>query len=330
MENLDELPTRIGPALLHASRNAGVAVAYHDLTNRAVWTQNFERYVQPDGSSGIASSLASARMKEARTRVASTGQAEGFEITSSADETGVRWFDVWIDPDISNSGHTEGLVTTIVETTEQKRRDQTLKALLREVSHRSRNLLAIAQSIATQTGRYTDTIEGFLSRFRGRLQALATSQDLVTSSNWRGAGFRETVTSQMARYTQRKPSALKISGADPYLTPNAALHVALAIHELTVNSVSHGALKGGNGEVEVSADIALDQSDEPQLTMVWCEKLPPGNSEGEIRRRFGSVTLERAVPAALNGTARLNIGPGEVCYQLIVPGSNFESSATVL
>ena len=93
-----------------------------------------------------------------------------------------------------------GIVTTAVETTEQKRREQTLRVLLREVSHRSRNLLAIIQSIATQTGRYSSTIDGFLSGFRGRLQSLASSQDLVTSSNWRGADLGDLLLGQVSRY----------------------------------------------------------------------------------------------------------------------------------
>ncbi|TGU42030.1 histidine kinase, partial [bacterium M00.F.Ca.ET.146.01.1.1] len=96
-----------------------------------------------------------------------------------------------IDADRSEAGEVQGVVTTMVETTEQKRREQTLKTLLREVSHRSKNLLAIIQSIATQTGRYSETLGDFLTRFRGRLQSLASSQDLVTSSNWRGAALRE-------------------------------------------------------------------------------------------------------------------------------------------
>ncbi|TIW04709.1 MAG: sensor histidine kinase, partial [Mesorhizobium sp.] len=66
---------------------------------------------------------------------------------------GVRWFQLWVDADRGDAGEVLGVVTTMVETTEQKRREQTLKALLREVSHRSKNLLAIIQSIATQTGR---------------------------------------------------------------------------------------------------------------------------------------------------------------------------------
>ena len=53
-------------------------------------------------------------------------------------------------------GAVQGVITTAVEMTEQKRREQTLRTLLREVSHRSKNLLAIIQSIATQTGRYSD------------------------------------------------------------------------------------------------------------------------------------------------------------------------------
>ena len=62
-------------------------------------------------------------------------------------------------------------------------------------------LLAIIQSIATQTGRYSSDVDGFLTRFRGRLQSLASSQDLVTSSNWRGADLGDLVLGQVARYS---------------------------------------------------------------------------------------------------------------------------------
>lgn len=104
--------------------------------------------------------------------------------------------------------------------------------MLREVSHRSKNLLAIIQSIATQTGRYSGTIEGFLVRFRGRLQSMASSQDLVTSSNWRGANLHELVMGQVARYSADPSRAIRFAGTQPFLNPNAALHVGLALHNL--------------------------------------------------------------------------------------------------
>ena len=100
------------------------------------------------------------------------------------------------------SGSVSGIVSTIVDVTSQKHREQTLRTLLREVSHRSKNLLAIIQSIATQTGRYSGSIDVFLTRFRGRIQSLASSQDLVTSSNWRGATLSELVAGQVSRYCE--------------------------------------------------------------------------------------------------------------------------------
>lgn len=316
---------RMGHALLYASRNAGVAIAYHDLSNHIVWTHNFERYPATSTNPGMTGALGSKRMTEARERVATSGRPETFEFSLDESGAGVHWFDIWIDPDRGANGSVLGLVTTIVETTERKRREHSLNTLLREVSHRSRNLLAIAQSIAFQTGRYTDTIENFLTRFRGRLQALATSQDLVTSSNWRGAALRETIVSQMARYTPELSSALSIEGDDAYLNPNAALHVALAIHELTVNSVNHGALSRDGGKISITTRVSQDKDrSDRTLTLDWKETSSAMTKATDVSKRFGSITLERAVPSALNGKASLDIHEGHVHYSLVIPQENFE------
>lgn len=82
-----------------------------------------------------------------------------------------------------------GLITTGVNVTELRMREQVLKILLREVIHCSKNLLAIMQSIAVQTARFSDSVISFLKKFQGRIQSLSHSQDLVTDSNWKGALF---------------------------------------------------------------------------------------------------------------------------------------------
>ena len=197
------------------------------------------------------------------------------------------------------------MITTAIDVTDRKRREQTLRALLREVSHRSKNLLAIIQSIATQTGRYSDSIDSFLSRFRGRLQSLSSSQDLVTSSNWRGADLRELVTGQVGRYVADPVRHIRIEGANPYLNPNAALHIGLALHELAVNSVSYGALSKPDGFVTIRAEI----DDGPALNLTWREAISQRKATA-AEKRFGSVALERVVPASLNGSATLTIGDG--------------------
>ncbi|WP_164749526.1 sensor histidine kinase, partial [Mesorhizobium sp. M7A.F.Ca.CA.004.11.1.1] len=243
---------QLGRALLHALHNAGISVLYQDREMKTVWARNMRAPWVSDtaDSIGILPEAQADRIGAAKRDVIASGNPQRLEISVPV-EDGSRWFEVWIDADHGDGGTVQGVVTTMVETTEQKRREQTLTTLLREVSHRSKNLLAIIQSIATQTGRYSDSIGDFLTRFRGRLQSLASSQDLVTSSNWRGAALRELVSGQVGRYGGDPVRSLRFQGANPYLNPNAALHIGLAMHELAVNSVSYGALSRPDGFVNV-------------------------------------------------------------------------------
>lgn len=317
---------QLGRALLHALRNAGISVLYQDRDLKTVWARNMRApwASGPPGTSdgGLPPSQAE-RIEAARRNVIASGNPERLEI-SLAGEDGMRWFEVWVDADRGGDGVVQGVVTTKVETTEQRRREQTLKALLREVSHRSKNLLAIIQSIASQTGRYSDGIGDFLTRFRGRLQSLASSQDLVTSSNWRGARLRELVAGQVSRYGADPAHGLRFEGANPYLTPNAALHIGLAMHELAVNSVSYGALSRPGGFVEVAARRMTDGDGEPTLSLVWSETIGR-NERRASQKRFGSVALERVVPTSLNGTATLAMTGDRLEYRLVVPHGNFET-----
>lgn len=316
---------QLGRALLHALHNAGISVLYQDREMKTVWARNMRAPWASDtaDSNGILPPSQAERIDAAKRGVIQSGDPQRLELGVPADD-GVRWFQVWIDADRGDGGDVQGVVTTMVETTEQKRREQTLKTLLREVSHRSKNLLAIIQSIATQTGRYSDTLGDFLTRFRGRLHSLASSQDLVTSSNWRGAELRTLVTSQLGRYTSDTARSLRIEGVNPYLNPNAALHIGLAMHELAVNSVSYGALSRPDGFVVVTATLAKMEPGATSLLLVWSEKVEADDNRF-LQKRFGSVALERVVPASLNGTATLEIDGERLEYRLVIPRGNFET-----
>ncbi|TRC98017.1 histidine kinase [Mesorhizobium sp. WSM4303] len=318
---------QLGRALLHALHNAGISVLYQDREMKTVWARNMREPWGSDSadSSGMLPAAQVEHIDTAKSRVIASGNPEHLELSVPTTD-GIRWFQVWVDADHGDRGDVQGVVTTMVETTEQKRREQTLKTLLREVSHRSKNLLAIIQSIATQTGRYSETSDDFLTRFRGRLQSLASSQDLVTSSNWRGAALRELVRGQVVRYGADPAQSLRFNGVNPYLNPNAALHIGLAMHELAVNSVSYGALARPDGFVEVTANLSgvTEAADKPALSLTWVEAIV-ANDNRRTEKRFGSVALERVVPASLNGTATLEITGDRLEYRLVVPHGNFET-----
>jgi two-component sensor histidine kinase len=315
-------------SLAKALRNCGISVIYQDPGGYVVWARN-----APDAWSGVVAGARdrdflpkkeAERLWEVKKDVLASGTSRTIQI-AVPDGDGSAWFDLWVDADRSENGMIRGLLTTAVETTEQKRREQTLRTLLREVSHRSKNLLSIIQSIAAQTGRYSGGIDSFLVRFRGRIQSLASSQDLVTSSNWRGANLHELIAGQVARYCADPQRNIRVQGENPYFNPNAALHVGLALHELAVNSVSYGALANGDGWVNISVEQAIAGSASGGLILIWSEA-SSADGEAAKEKRFGRVALERVVPASLGGAAVLSFGPERLEYRLTIPAGNFENA----
>lgn len=308
-------------------RNAGVSVICQDTDLRIAWANNVPAIWHDGNVVGLTDAdlfpaPVAERVRRAKELVLAGSAPEHLEIAVPADD-GARWFSLWIDADRGGDDGICAILTTAVEITDQKRREETLRTLLREVSHRSKNLLAVIQSIATQTGRYSLSIDGFLTRFRGRIQSLASSQDLVTSSNWRGAHLHELVVGQVSRYSLTPQSSLRFEGDRPWLNPNAALHVGLALHELAVNSVSYGALSRPGGVVTVSSHIRTDAAGKESLVLSWAEDIVAADVD-QREKRFGSVALERVVPASLNGTATLDIAPDRLDYTLTIPFGNFE------
>lgn len=240
-----------------------------------------------------------------------------------------------IEFELVSAGHTScyrahivpddsGALTLLNDVTEERSREAALLALLREVSHRSKNLLAIVQSVAMQTAHHTGDTKDFLRKFRGRLHALSSTQDLVTESDWRGTHLHALVSSQLARLGATVLRSVHVTGEDPLLGPNASLHLGLALHELAANAVSHGGLADGrNGKVWVNAILDTQDDTAGDLVVEWLES---GASEAPSARepRFGTLVLERIVPLSMNGTAQYSIGQDQVMYRLSVPAGQFE------
>jgi two-component sensor histidine kinase len=326
---LDQRGTDAG--LARALSPTGTFLALIDPPGRIAWSVNLPSSWAPPPSSDVAVDSdgaghgflhgeAADAVAAAIARVAETAEPCRLEVAVPVSD-GMSWYAVWIDVSPFDASDAGRLVLTGLDITDQKNREQTLRTLLREVAHRSKNLLAIIQSIATQTGRRADTVEGFLARFRGRIQSMASTQDLVTSSNWRGADLHDLAHAQVGRYVIDPDLSIRLSGERPYLNPNAAMHIGLALHELAVNSVSFGALSSPEGTVSISLTGTARHSD---LTLLWTERVPHA-SDINRQRRFGSAALERVVPAALGGTAELVIGPDLLTYRLTIPRANFVS-----
>lgn len=257
-----------------------------------------------------------ARLKEIKAGLTKPGDRAELEIDAGDD----TFFEFRCRM-VEMSNHEVNMMTVVIDRTEDRRRERLLRALLREVSHRSKNLLAIIQSIASQTARHAGTLDAFLGKFRGRLHALSQSQDLITDSSWRGAYFRDLLKQQVDRYVQENADLVTVSGEDVLLTPNASLHIGLALHELIVNAVSHGDFLAKRRAIEVRCE-RLDGPNGPQIRLTWVEPVGPLDDEAVAAAktmRFGSTVLERVVPSSVNGQATHRVEREQVRYELTFP-----------
>ncbi|NTF33020.1 sensor histidine kinase [Rhizobium skierniewicense] len=254
------------------------------------------------------------RLAELKKDLTAAGSRGMLEVTAGKD----RVFQFHVYSTVNMSG-LRVLKTTIREMTVERRREQLLRSLLREVSHRSKNLLAIIQSLSAQTARFSFTKDDFLRKFRGRLHALAQSQDLITDSDWRGADIFDLLKQQSDLYLPEYPQLIKMVGENLLLNPNGALYVGLAFHELVVNTVSHG------GNLSQHSPITLDcRKDGEFFEVRWIEPLGGSailmsSEDGSKRSNFGSVVLEKVVPAALGGEAKYGVSTDNIDYFLRFP-----------
>jgi two-component sensor histidine kinase len=175
--------------------------------------------------------------------------------------------------------------------------------IMRELSHRSKNLLTVVQSMARQTGRYTKDIVEFRARFDDRISSLARSHDLLVKHDWNGATLAELVDRQLAPFVETARDRVSADGPHLLLRPDATQTIGMALHELATNASKHGALSAPGGRIRIA--WAIDGEGEgSRLHLVWQESGGPPVKPPESRG-FGHVVVERMVSMALQGTARI-------------------------
>jgi two-component sensor histidine kinase len=258
--------------------------------------------------------LAAKALSGAKDAVFAGGEAQQAEIEISG-ARGPRWFHVTVRPHYDH-GRMIGTVAAFIDITESKVQEEHLRIVLKELAHRSKNLLSVIQGIARQTAESATSTPEFLSRFNGRIFSLSRAHDVLTEADWRGARVFDLVQSQIALYADDRMASVVTEGANSYLKPNAAQYVGLALHELTTNAIKYGALSRSDGMIVVRFETSPASPDVHRLT--WQE-----TSSAETRepdgRSFGLLMLTDVVPTSVSGRAELSFRPEGLRYELDIP-----------
>ena len=171
-------------------------------------------------------------------------------------------------------------------------------ALVAEIDHRVRNVLAAVQSMASQSARRAGSLDGFLKAFSGRLKAMASAHELLTATRGRGASIRDLATGALSNLA---PGQTRWEGPDLFLTSRAASALSLALHELAMNAVKHGALSRETGQVAVR----WRRTDDGGFDLEWTESGGPLVSAA-MQRGFGAVLIEDVAARELEGEVCLD------------------------
>lgn len=219
----------------------------------------------------------------------------------------------------------EGAPLAIVETntdiTERKRYEEHVQFIMRELSHRSKNLLAVIQSIARQIALGTTSFAEFQSAFGARIDALVEIHNLLVAGAWRGVEIHELIRNQLSPFLAVQENRLQAAGPAITLVPTAAEQIGLALHELGTNAVMHGALSVETGNVQVSWELESNAAAAQTLRLLWREQGgPPVRSPA--RKGFGHLVVTRAVPATLQGKALLEFCETGLEWTLVAPAAN--------
>jgi PAS domain S-box-containing protein len=225
-------------------------------------------------------------------------------------------------------GHIIGFSAVLRDVTERKRVERHLRVVMRELSHRTKNLLAVIIAMVRQTARSSDDVAVLQSELIQRLQSLSASHDLLVAEDWAGASLEELIRAVLQPFVGTS-DALVCEGPKVVVNATAAQNLGLALHELATNAAKYGALSTSAGQVRISweiepgdaqSDTEPNGGDTSRLRLTWAERGGPPVTPPRIKG-FGRVVIERVAAQALSATVDYEFPPEGVRWSIAMPMS---------
>lgn len=189
-----------------------------------------------------------------------------------------------------------------LDVTGRKQAEEGHELLAGEMSHRVKNLLAIAAGLTSIAARTTSTKTDMARELIQRLTALGRAHDLVRplpADQGSAALLGDLISVLLAPYDETGAFSGRIRVAVPRMGVGevAATSLAMVFHELATNAMKYGALSTSAGTLDISSHSAGDC-----ICLIWVERGGPVVTKPSGTRGFGSQLVERSVERQLRGT----------------------------
>lgn len=189
-----------------------------------------------------------------------------------------------------------------LDVTGRKQAEEANELLAGEMSHRVKNLIAIAGALTTMTSRSAETKEDMARELSHRLTALGRAHDLVRPVPGQietAALLGDLLSVLLTPYDDLGAFSGRIRVSVPRMGIGeaAATNLALVLHELATNSVKHGCLSADSGLLDVACLV-----EDGAASIVWTERGGPATSAPPPSSGFGSGLLDRIMKSHFGGT----------------------------
>ncbi len=244
------------------------------------------------------------------------GEANVFDVEKRyiRKDGNVVWARTTVNVIRDGSGRALRNTAVILDITERKEREEKEHLLMREISHRAKNMLSVVHSIAQQTAAKNP--EDFVERFSERIQALSANQDLLVRSDWSGVDIEDLARAQLSHFAGLIGSRIVVHGPRLRLNSASAQAIGLALHELATNAGKYGALSTGSGHVDISWRTEGDV-----FAINWTECAGPPVSAPD-RYGFGTTVMRAMAERSVDGVVDLDYAPSGLAWRLTCPAAN--------
>ena len=201
------------------------------------------------------------------------------------------------------------------------------QVLMAELQHRTRNLIAVVQSISRKTLRTSTSLDAFGTEFESRLRTLSRVQGLLARVDHQDIDVRDLVDSELAAHGDGEGANIRVEGPRAALPATSAQALALALHQLVTNAVKYGALHQPGAGLSVTWAIEEDEGVR-RIVLDWVESGVTMPEAAVPRRKgYGSELIERALPYTLKARTRLEFGPDGVRCRIATPAARSGSES---
>jgi two-component sensor histidine kinase len=191
--------------------------------------------------------------------------------------------------------------------------ERRLTAVIDELNHRVKNILAVIQSIVTRTLRHGSDIDVSRELLIGRIHAMANVVSLLSESQWQGVKLRGLFEARAIPHADR----IAVNGPDIAVSARAAQSLSLLFFELASHSDEGLSLVGKHPHIVAHWEVTGEEPD-----AVFHFRWEEFNTSEATRRPdsdFGLILLDRVAPEAMGGTAKRYFTDVSYVYELTAP-----------